>query len=172
MDSKLQLGQRVELLPGREDVYERVYPASRGVVSGHRKDKYGYDLIYIIWDKNHWRYNGEDDLWTLASHFRPVEGVERELIGPEVHEVPSAPPEKVERDVERQEVMDSYMDALQIAAEKASESDAFFFVCLKREGMSQPALEILYGIGDPNIRQISAADIFHVAEQEMRRRGQ
>lgn len=169
--SKLELGQRVELLPGREEVYDRVFPASRGVVSGHRKDKYGYELVYIIWDKDHWRYNGEEDIWTLATHFRPVQdGEERELIGPEIHEVPAAPP--IVMDEDRQEEMDSYMDALQIAAEKASESGAFFFICVNDKGEGQKAIEVVYGIGDPDLKDISIADILAYAEREMRRRGQ
>jgi hypothetical protein len=168
--SELQLGQRVELLPGREDVYDSVFPASRGVVSGRRKDKYGYDLIYIIWDKEHWRYNGEDDLWTLASHFRPVQGEERELIGPEVHEVPAAPP--IVMDEEKQTEMDSYMDALQYAAEKASESGAFFFICVKDGGDGHKGIEVLYSIGDPELRNLSIADVLAYAEREMRRKGQ
>lgn len=168
--SKLQLGQRVELLPGREDVYDSVFPASRGVVSGHRKDKYGYELIYIIWDKDHWRYNGEDDIWTLATHFRPVEGEERELIGPEVHEVPAAPPLVMGK--EKQIEMDSYMDALQLAAETASESGAFLFVCVKDDGTGRKGIEVLYGIGDPELKDLSIADVLAYAEREMRRREQ
>lgn len=176
MKEQLQLGQRVELLPGREEVYEHVFPASRGVVSGRRKEKHGYELVYIIWDKEHWRYNGEDDLWTFASHFRPVQEEERELIGPEVHEVPAAPPE-FEQVVPkpndgRQEEMDSYIDALQYAAEKASESGAFFFLCLKQNEEGQKGLDILYGIGDPDFKNISIADVLAYAEREMRRRGQ
>lgn len=175
--STFQNGQRVELLPGREDVYDRAFPASRGVVSGHRKDKHGYDLIYIIWDKDHWRYNGEDDLWTFASHFRPIEdGEERELIGPEAQEVPAAPPADPEEfetmSEERQEQMDSYMDALQFAAEKASESGAFFFLCVKDDGRGHKGIEVLYGIGDPALENISIADVLGYAEREMRRRGQ
>lgn len=167
--SKFQMGQRVELLPGREGVYENVFPASRGVVSGHRKDKYGYDLVYIIWDKNHWRYGGEDDLWTLASHFCPIEGEdERELIG---SEVPMSPPKEEFTEAAKQE-MDDYMDALEFAAEKAAESGAFFFICLKDDQEGHKNIDVLYGIGDPALKKISIADVLAYAEREMRRRGQ
>lgn len=171
MDNKLKIGQRVELLPGREEVYERVYPASPGVVSRLRTDSYGYDQVYIIWDKHHWRYNGEDDLWTFASHFRPIEGEERELIGPEVHEIPSSPPEPYIPSDDEQAVMENYMDALTLAAEKASESDAFFFVCLKQDEDGRNGVDMLYAIGDPHFQKISIADVFAFAEREMRRRG-
>lgn len=173
MDSNLKIGERVELLPGREDVYDQVFPASPGVVSGLRKDEYGYPQVYVIWDKDHWRYNGEPDMWTFASHFRPIEGAERELIGPEVHEVPSSVPDREAfiPTEEQEEMMESYMDTLIAAADKASESDAFFFICLKHDEEGHNGLEMLHAIADKRYRHISIADVFAFAEREMRRRG-
>jgi hypothetical protein len=172
METNLNIGERVELLPGREEVYNKVYPASPGVVSGLRTDRYGYPQIYIIWDKDHWRYNGEDDLWTFASHFRPIEDEEREL-GPEVHEVPSSLPEEEDRIPSSDQIrsMEYYMDALMTAADRASESDAFFFICLKQNDKGQNGLEMLHAIADERYRNISIADVFALAEREMRRRG-
>lgn len=172
METNLQIGERVELLPGREDVYDKVFPASPGVISGLRKDEYGYPQVYIIWDKEHWRYNGEPDMWTFASHFRPIEGAERELIGPEVYDVPSAIPEDLDiPSPEEMVVMENYMDALIAAADRASESDAFFFICLKQDEDGYNGLEMLHAIADEKFRNISVADVFAFAEREMRRRG-
>lgn len=173
MSKKLEIGQRVELLPGREDVYDRVYPATPGVVSGTRTDEYGYDQVFIIWDKDHWRYNGEDDLWTFASHFKPLEGKEKELIGTEIHEAPSSPPQEEWDEPTDAELMqmESYLDALENAAGNAAEADAFFFVCLKKDEQGRDSVRLLYGIGDPRLKDISIADVFAFAEREMRRKG-
>lgn len=170
MDTKLEIGMRVELLPGREDVYDLAYPASRGVVRGIREDSYGYAQIYIDWDKDHWRYNGEEDLWTFASHFRPAEG-ERELIGPEVHDVPSALPDPDIPTHAQDTLMEGYMDSLIAAADKASESDAFFFICMKRDEEGRDLIEMVHAAADERFKYISIADVFRFAEREMRRRG-
>jgi hypothetical protein len=171
MDNKLEIGQRVELLPGKEEVYQRVYPASPGVVSGLRTDKYGYPQVFIIWDKYHWRYKGEEDLWTFASHFRPIENEERELMGPEVPSSPPAPDEDIIPSDEQMGMMEDYLDTLTIAAEKASEGDAFFFIVMKRDSEGRNGLEMIHSVADKDLRNLSIADVFAFAEREMRRRG-
>lgn len=174
MDTKFEIGDRVELLPGREDVYEKVFPASPGVISGFRRGKFDYPEVFIIWDKDHWRYNGEPDMWTFASHFRPIEGAEPELIGAEVHDIPSSIPDEPEPHIptnEENQAMEDYMEALISAADRASESDAFFFICLKSDGDGHNGLEMFHAIADEQYLHISVADVFAFAEREMRRRG-
>lgn len=171
MSNNLEIGTRVELLPGREDVYPLAYPASRGVISGTRKDKFGYPQVFVIWDQGHWRYNGEDNLWTFASHFQPVDD-ERELLDSEIYDVPSALPDPSTIPTAAQDaMMEDYMDSLITAADKASESDAFFFICMRRDEEGKDLLEMVHAAADERFKYISIADIFRFAEREMRRRG-
>src|SRR3954463_12981755 len=66
------IGAKVELLPGCEDVYSRAVSASQGVVRKRQFDEAGFPLVYIEWDKEHWRFNEEEDGWTFASHFKVI----------------------------------------------------------------------------------------------------
>ena len=91
-DISLQKGMKVELVPGAETVYPRALAGMQGIVRGTKDDDFGFPQAFIEWDKNHWRYNGEQDGWTFASHFRPVENEEPEIIGAEIHDVPATPP--------------------------------------------------------------------------------
>lgn len=173
MDTKLEVGMKVELLPGREDVYPRAVAAMRGVVRGLKKDRHGYPQAYIDWDKEHWRYNNEEDGWTFAAHFRPVEGEEKELVGAEVHEIPTVIPtgeEFIPTEAE-EDMIEEYLNVLMMAADKAAESDAFYFISLKRDPNNQIKLEITHAANDEELANLPSADVFRFAEQEMRRRG-
>lgn len=64
----------VELKPGFEEFYpDNVIVGSRGWITKERTDSDRFDLVFIEWDKEHWRYSGQPDGWTFASHFREVE---------------------------------------------------------------------------------------------------
>lgn len=74
MDGKFQLNDRVKLKGDRADVYPRAFGSSEGVIKNHKMDPLGHHvMVYVQWDKNHWAYNGEDDMWTFEDHFDLVE---------------------------------------------------------------------------------------------------
>lgn len=48
-------------------------PGNEGWVREHKAEKYGYQQVFIEWDKNHWAYNGAPDGWTWEGHFEQAE---------------------------------------------------------------------------------------------------
>jgi hypothetical protein len=71
---RIEIDQRVRLKSdGQDALYQRAYAGSEGWARKHKKDEFGYPMIYVEWDKNHWAYNGEKDRWALEAHFDPVE---------------------------------------------------------------------------------------------------
>jgi len=155
---KFKKGQRVKLKLDCADVYMRAWGGAEGFVGGNKMDDTGYyPMIYIVWDRNHWRENGEQNLWTFESHFEPVEKnsmasknddflselaalVERHRDGtPE----PAEPEETViedrpaiedqAQDSEHLEDLRSYMLNLRSATEFAKECEAFMLVGVNRQ---------------------------------------
>lgn len=73
-DHKTEKGDRVRLKgQGQDSLYEAAYAGAEGWVRKHRHDPLGYPEIFVEWDKTHWTYNGEDDGWTMESHFDILE---------------------------------------------------------------------------------------------------
>ncbi len=142
--------QRVRLKNQPADIYRRAYGGSEGIVRKTKKDEFGYPMIYIEWDKNHWTYNGEEDMWTFADHFDPVERIEmprddsndskliKDLINfldkyqkNQGQDNTEANPEE---DQERRERRQVYAETVQEAFEKVVDGEAFLMVCVEREG--------------------------------------
>lgn len=168
-ETKLEKGMIVELKPGTEVVYPRALAGMRGVVRGLKEDDAGFGQAYIEWDKEHWRYNGEQDGWTFATHFRPVEGVEHEILGTEIHEVPPTPPRIPSE--EEQERIDQYIAAIEAAFEKASESEAFFLITLKRDSEDDTLqMNIITSTTDEELKELPSSALLRFAEEEMRRK--
>lgn len=167
----LSKGMLVELVPGAETVYPRALAGMRGIVRGLKDDDgYGFPQAFIEWDKQHWRYNGEKDGWTYASHFRPVEGdgeSEVEIVGAEVYEIPSTPP-RIPTE-EEDEQMESYINTIGFGFERASESQGFFLITFKRTEEGALKLEMLGAATDPDLAELPQSHILKFAEMEMRR---
>lgn len=68
---QIEVGTKVELRPEMAGVYKRASAGSVGIVADLKVDE-GFPMVYIEWDKSHWRYNGEPDGWTFESHFKPT----------------------------------------------------------------------------------------------------
>src|SRR5574338_1211558 len=68
---RIDVGTKVELRPEMAGVYAKATAGSVGTITGVKEDE-GFDMVYIEWDKTHWRYNGEPDGWTFESHFVPT----------------------------------------------------------------------------------------------------
>lgn len=74
-DFKFHKGDRVRLKFDRAEIYRRAFGGSEAIVQEMRKDEFGYPMIRVEWDKEHWTYNGEQDMWTFEDHFEPVERI-------------------------------------------------------------------------------------------------
>jgi hypothetical protein len=75
MDFKFQEQQRVRLRYDRAELYRRAFGGSEGIVVDRKKDEVGFPMILVKWDKDHWTYNGEEDMWTFEDHFDAVEEI-------------------------------------------------------------------------------------------------
>lgn len=72
-DFKFKAAQRVRLKHDVAELYRRAFGGSEGFVRGRKKDSVGFPMILVEWDKDHWTYNGEEDMWTFEEHFEAVE---------------------------------------------------------------------------------------------------
>lgn len=148
---KYKKGQRVKLLDSCADVYMRAWGGAEGFVGGRKLDETGYfPLIYIVWDRDHWRHNGEENLWTFESHFEPVEKTMSEknddlltalaqLIENHRDKPDPTPEPEPETVIEDREVelkgkdREHYTEQLRIAARFAQDCEAFMLVAVKRD---------------------------------------
>lgn len=72
---KFAVGSRVRLRDGVHPAFYEGFglPGNEGWIRKHRRESYGYNRIFIEWDKNSWSYNGAEDNWTWEDHFELVE---------------------------------------------------------------------------------------------------
>jgi hypothetical protein len=68
----LPLDKPIRLKPQYAGVYS-LAPAGAQGYARRRKDDEGFPLVFVEWDKDHWSYSGEPDVWTFENHFEPVE---------------------------------------------------------------------------------------------------
>src|ERR1700692_3942160 len=72
-EQTLPIDSIVELKGDVADIYTRAYPGSKAIVRKGRIDEDGFSLVYVEWDKDDWRYNGQFDGWTYTNHFKYLE---------------------------------------------------------------------------------------------------
>lgn len=150
-DAVINIGDRVSLRGQYEVVYQAAYAGSEGWVRDTKVDDDGFEMVYVEWDKNHWRYAGEIDIWTFASHFRVIpepaplpsakEPEQAQPVGDE-HEVgyPEIDPPESEHPLcpdcghHHPEADDArwrdYFTALNEGAEKAADADNFILITI------------------------------------------
>lgn len=138
--SDLELDSLVELL----DQYSNAYPNSptgaRGWIRGKRLMSSFDPQVWISWDKDHWRYQGERDGWAYEHHFRPVTDFAPEPNKFDIQELLSTAQEHVESEVdgpqpcpfcgEIHEDQEDYLNVLMEAQEAALGADGFFILTL------------------------------------------
>lgn len=139
-------GDRVQI----KDTVVHMYPQARaynqGFVRATSHDEFGYPLIYVEWDKDHWAYSGEQDRWVLEAHFDPVEEKtmadkpnESDLIKALAQIVKQfgGPAESENRDADvedkREELEDSYDEVLNRAVDDARDGEAFIILVARPE---------------------------------------
>jgi hypothetical protein len=69
---KILVNSVVELTTEAESLYQKASAPARAIVKQTQIDEYGFDKVYVEWDRDHWRHNGESDKWAYASHFNVV----------------------------------------------------------------------------------------------------
>lgn len=183
--TELLVGSYVELLPDRENVYKRAVAGTRGTIRASKRDDFGYQKVYIEWDKAHWRYNGEADGWTLAAHFRPVEDIgDHDLMDEILHEDEPCPhcgemhgdhvhQEEVE-ELSQEERTDQYMGGVSQGFEMASESDAFMLITLRKRfdpgvGAHVVLLDMIRGSAIEELDHLSESEILAFLGEYLRR---
>ncbi len=73
-ETSFQKGERVRI---KEWVDPQIYNnaltlGNEAIIKDISKDRWGFQMVYVEWDKNHWTYNGAPDKWTYADHFEKV----------------------------------------------------------------------------------------------------
>lgn len=130
--AKIDIGTRVELLSDRAGVYKRAVGGSIGVVRDKKIDE-GFPMVYIEWDKEHWRYAGEPDGWTFESHFQPTEktSIFHALDDPEAFAEQIA--RRIQDDIEDEDLIDNYIDKLNQVVSLLAESEGFIVIAARQE---------------------------------------
>jgi spore coat protein CotH len=135
---KTKNDQRVKLKSNGEDsLYRLAGAGSEGWVRKQDKDKYGYPMIYIEWDRLHWTYNGEEDKWTYESHFETVNRESEDMQDFENDDeryqqflkwLNEQPKDEGKRNEEAE-----YKELLDVATKEAANSDSFMLFTVDRE---------------------------------------
>lgn len=70
-----------------------------------RAEDNGYSMIYVEWDKSHWSYSGEQDMWTFEEHFELVDK-EEEMSEPDKRKLPPGLRDEMQEMLE--EILEQY----------------------------------------------------------------
>ncbi len=133
MGDPIDKGTKVELLAGVEGVYKKAIAGAQGLVTDTRIDE-GFPIVYVEWDREHFRYTGEDDCWTFAQHFQPIEP-DIDLF--EFLENPERFLEKifarVKDEEDQDELIEGFIASLTKTLNVLADSDGFLVVATKIE---------------------------------------
>jgi hypothetical protein len=143
-------GSRVRLKEGFDRVYPMSFPGAEGIIEAFTIDPEKFERILVKWDKGHWRWNGERDMFTYASHFEVIAPPELEPeVIPELPEPavnasghPELSPEGLKRlmaaveaepDSDEPSLVDQFATVLSKATETMAEGTAFMLVTISPE---------------------------------------
>ena len=143
-------GARVRLKEGFDKVYPNTFAGAEGIIGAYTIDPERYERILVKWDKTHWRYNDEPDMFTYAAHFEviappPVEeevkAEEPELPEPamDASAHPELSPEGLKRllaamdEQEPASLVDAFAEMLKKATETMAAGTAFMVVTISPE---------------------------------------
>lgn len=136
----IPLGSRVALKDGMDSVYLFALPQAEGWVRDRKTDGDGFDLVFVEWDKDHWRYNGQKDGWTFQEHFDVKERAEEKAEQPDLEEL-LAQIQAVPRDPSDDEA-EEFFDELSEAFDHAAEGEGYFIIVIRRKQTDEG--EVLY----------------------------
>lgn len=145
---------RVALKNGTESVYTFCLAGSEGWARDSKTDDDGFKLLLIEWDKDHWRYNGQPDGYSFASHFKVIGPPEPPVMEEDEEVDTGDEPEarievanflaQIKADMSEPSEADSYMEELSDAMESASESEGFVMFTVKRSINPDNPNEVLF----------------------------
>lgn len=131
-------GSRVRLLDPYDAVYPRAFVGSEGDVAYSEKDEYGFERIYVVWDKEHPRYNGERDMWTFANHFDVIEQPDRsvveEIVDNAMNKKTETCPSCGQAHDPKGDRINEYLEILGSGHEKAATGQGFFIATVNDDG--------------------------------------
>lgn len=130
---QIDVGARVELLPGKEAVYERAVAGAQAIVEAVKTDKDGFQMIKVSWDRRHWRYSGEPDQWTYLEHFKQVENKTIFEARDNPRKFAQQMLERAERQGLNDEQINDYLEYLNEAITILSESEGFIILTAREE---------------------------------------
>lgn len=154
--TEIPIGSRVALRNGVDDVYLYALVGSEGWVREAKVDDDGFELVYVQWDEDHWRFNNQPNGWTFASHF-DIKELPKEEIPEEPKEV-IEPVSVNEMEVDlpaflaqltapkdgEEDPMDEYMEELTDAMDAASASEGFLMLTIKRIPNPENPNEVMF----------------------------
>jgi hypothetical protein len=120
---------------------------NQGWIRGRQRDpKFGYPQVFIEWDKDHWAYNGLDNVWTFESHFDIVEKAMteknnedkiQELVAGFTQNIVAAIKggEQPQIEAPKEDVINSeYLEKVREIAKELEDTDALIILSLEHRG--------------------------------------
>lgn len=139
----------VELTDEAEGLYQKASSPARAIVKQNQVDEYGYHKIYIEWDRDHWRHNGESDKWAYASHF-------------EIVRIPAFQEDEEEYPFEEQFITEEeakLQSAIESAAVIASDGEGFMLISLERDQKGELYPTIVIGSSSDEAETVFSEEI-------------
>lgn len=72
-EHRTKVNDRVRIKDSVTHMYPKARVYNEAIVRGRKHDEFGYPVIFVAWDQNHWAYSGEEDRWVMEAHFDLVE---------------------------------------------------------------------------------------------------
>lgn len=132
---KIPVGSIVRLKNGPDIVYSRTWVGSQGEVRDYKIED-GFEMFYIKWDHEDWRYNGQQDGWTFANHFE-LKSLPHEKPEEESQTKTIAKSNKRLKNRKLDPKVEEYIDELEDAFGAASGSEGFLVLSVSRSRNSE-----------------------------------
>lgn len=144
---KIPVNAIVELTSEAEELYQKASAPARAFVKQNQVDEYGFDKVYVEWDRDHWRHNGESDKWAYASHFKVIK-------------LPAT--DDTESEYEEQLISEEeakLQSAIESAAIIASDGEGFMLISLERDQRGELYPKIVIGSSSDEAESVFSEEI-------------
>lgn len=146
---KIPVNAIVELTSEAEELYQKASAPARAFVKQNQVDEYGFDKVYVEWDRDHWRHNGESDKWAYASHFKVVK----------VPKLDEAEDYEDFDDLIISEEEENLQSAIESAAILASDGEGFMLISLERDQRGELYPKIVIGSSSDEAESVFSEEI-------------
>lgn len=133
----------VRLLEQPSTLYPYAWAGSKGWVKKHRFNDIGdFPLVWIQWDREDWRVDGQPDGWYFESHFEPIKNEEKNVDDATRKQLASVAESLVKlaegddsdkKDAAEEAVRatnEAYAEQLEAAVDAARDAEAFVFIAV------------------------------------------